>query len=177
MKRYVKRKVKDLKVGDKILNSDKTVGEINYLWPIHKPNEMFLIEFEDGMSISCGDTHLWYCETKEDLLYYNRFKEMLKKIKIEDNPEKELMTINPLAKKLAKNKEEFEFYYRALESLGWDSELNKTYRLYDKLALMNYLREMKDGKIDIRVGKVRTTKEIFELYNKGIEVEFPNMEV
>ena len=85
------------------------------------------------------------------------------------------MTIEPLAKSMATNENEIYFYKRALESLGWDSELNKTYKLYDKKSLTQYLKDMKDGNIDIRVGKVRTTKEIFDLCNKGIEVSIPKI--
>ena len=175
MKKIVKRKVKNLKVGDKLVGSDNSTNEITHLWPVHQPKEMYQIEFEDGSVTKCGDTHLWYSETEEDLLYKDEFKNILKDIVIDDSVEKELMTIEPLAKSMATNENEIYFYKRALESLGWDSELNKTYKLYDKKSLTQYLKDMKDGNIDIRVGKVRTTKEIFDLCNKGIEVSIPKI--
>lgn len=173
MKKIVKRKVKNLKVGDKLVGSGNSTSEITNLWPVHQPKEMYQIEFEDGSIVKSGDTHLWYSETEEDLLYKDEFENILKDIVIDDSVEKELMTIKPLAKSMATDEKEIYFYKRALESLGWDSELNKTYKLYDKKALTQYLKDMKDGNIDIRVGKVRTSKEIFDLCNEGIEVSIP----
>lgn len=170
--KIVKKQVGDLKVGDKLLGSDGKPTEITNLYEIHKPKKMYQLEFEDGTIIKSGDTHLWYCETKQDLEYKKAFEQrLLSDIFIVN--EKELITLNALGKRMANNKEDEYFYKRAAQSLGWESEIEGSIRLYDMHEVYIHLMRMKNKEIPIRVGRVRTAEEIFDLFNRGVEFEIP----
>lgn len=173
--KLIKRKVRNLKEGDLLYTNGKT-NKITKLWDIHSPDEMYELEFDDGSVIKAGLSHLWYTETKEDLEYKEQFKKILNDITLEIVDTMELLTLNSLSKIMAKDKNEIEFYKRAAESLGWESELYGEIRLYDRKEVYTYLKNMKEKKIPIRVGKVRTTKEIFEMIEDGIEVNIPKDE-
>jgi hypothetical protein len=173
--KIIKRKVKNLKEGDLLYTNGET-NKITKLWDIHNPDEMYELTFEDGSKIKSGYTHLWYCETKKDLEYKDEFEKKLKNIKLDEVKEMELLTLKALSKLMAKDTNEEKFYKRAAESLGWESELYGKIRLYDKREVYIYIKDMKDEKIPIKVGKVRTTKEIYELLKEGIEVNIPKDE-
>ncbi len=54
-----KIKIKDIKVGDKIIGLDNEPCTVIDKIEEYTPNRMFKITFKNGMKIKCSDNHLW----------------------------------------------------------------------------------------------------------------------
>lgn len=63
----IKKPIKDIKIGDKIVGVDGNLHNVVALTPIHIPHRMFNVCFTNG-SVECSDTHEWGYWDKGNLL-------------------------------------------------------------------------------------------------------------
>lgn len=187
----------DLVPGDKIIGADGNPVTVTASYEKHIPEKMYEIEMEDGEVVQASGNHLWYCETELD----EKNKDYYEKIAREyfdnyDIPEKldkdELFPIQDMTLIFGDEVNIVLFIELACKSLGYTSYT--PHLMYDdkmkiagrKEAVFNYsyndlidfLNKMKSSIIDKKgyfyYGQVRTTDEIFDLINKGLDVNIPH---
>ena len=64
----MKKKIKDVKIGDKIVGTDNKPYDVIDVTDIHIPNNTYEIEFTNG-KVRCSDTHEWNIWFSEDRFY------------------------------------------------------------------------------------------------------------
>lgn len=191
--KLTEKKMNELKPGDKIIGSDGKLTEITNVYEEHIPEEMYEIDFGE-FTIEASGNHLWYCETNEDRKnesYYRKLMENYMMSEVLEFPEEE-NTAYPkemLASKLSTNGYSYEFILKVCETIGHSYNMNNA--IYDGMELIEdnllpcysyediykyvkSLKEMKQGDY-FKFGKVRETKEIFELIKNGDEVNIPTI--
>ena len=187
----------DLVPGDKIIGADGTPVTVTNAYEKHIPERMYEIEMEDGEVVKASGNHLWYCETELDEKNKENYKELARKyFRNHDIPEKldedELFPIQDMTLIFGDEVSTVLFIELACKSLGYSSYT--PHLMYDdkmkiaghKEAVFNYsyndlidfLNKMKSSVIDKKgyfyYGQVRTTDEIFDLINKGLDVNIPH---
>ena len=55
----MKKSIKDIKKGDKIMGTDGKWHKVVAVTPIRTPYKMYELTFSDGGTIKCSDTHQW----------------------------------------------------------------------------------------------------------------------
>lgn len=82
------KKLKDVKVGDKIIGSDGKPVVVTHVFDSYIPDKMYSMKMTNGEVVECSANHLWYCETNEDRLekktYYKLAKYYFRHNKIPD---------------------------------------------------------------------------------------------
>lgn len=187
----------DLVPGDKIIGADGSPVTVTASYEKHIPEKMYEIEMEDGEVVQASGNHLWYCETELDEKnkdYYEKIaREYFDNHEIPDKlDEDELFPIQDMILIFGDEVNTILFIELACKSLGYTSYT--PHLMYDdkmkiaghKEAVFNYsyndlidfLNKMKSSIIDKKgyfyYGQVRTTDEIFDLINKGLDVNIPH---
>lgn len=188
----------ELKPGDKILDHLGNPVEVSATYDKYIPDRMYEIEMEDGEVIQASGNHMWYCEIPTDIAFKEEYirlaKEFFENKKIPEKLEEdELFSKNDIIHIFGDEVSTMLFIEKACKSLGYSSY--SPHLIYvDKLSqenmseqeiIMNYsyndlidfLHKMKlaiyENKGYFFFGEVRVTDEIFELIEKGVEVNIP----
>lgn len=189
----------ELKPGDKIIGADGQPVEVTAVYDKHFPDKMYEIELEDGEIVRASGNHMWYCETEEDSKFKEEYSRLAKKFfDLYDIPEKleedELFPTEDLIQIFGQEVETMLFIEKACKSLGYSSYT--PHMVFDGFKedisnrgiVMNYsyndfvdfLQDMKRSLLENKgyfyFGEVRTTDEIFDLIEKGADINIPYKE-
>lgn len=191
------KKFGDLVPGDQIIGANGKPVTVTAAYEKHIPKVMYEIEMEDGEVVQASGNHMWYCETELDEKNKFHYEELAGEyFRSHEIPNKldedELFPIQDIIKIFGDKMNVILFIEKACKSLGYSSYT--PHLMYDdkfkiaghKEAIFNYsyndlidfLHQMKSSTINnegyFYFGEVRTTDEIFELINKGMDVNIPH---
>lgn len=65
----MKKRIIDVKIGDKILGTDGNYHEVLDKTPVHIPTKVYSISFTNG-NVICSDTHQWTIHTSDNSYSY-----------------------------------------------------------------------------------------------------------
>lgn len=65
----MKKRIVDVKIGDKILGTDNQYYEVIDKTPVHIPTKVYSISFTNG-NVICSDTHQWTIHTSDNSYSY-----------------------------------------------------------------------------------------------------------
>ena len=189
----------ELKPGDKIIGADGKPVEVTAVYDKHFPDKMYEIELEDGETIRASGNHMWYCETGTDVKFKEEYKLLAKSFfSLYEIPNKldedELFPTEDLIQIFGQEVETMLFIEKACKSLGYSSYT--PHMVFDGFKedvsnrgiVMNYsyndfvdfLQDMKRSLLENKgyfyFGEVRTTDEIFDLIEKGADINIPYKE-
>lgn len=192
----------DLKVGDQLLGSDGKPTTVTAVYDKHYPDRMFEVEMEDGTIVQASGNHLWYSETTQDFNYKNEYIRLAKvyfeNFEIPNKMEEDGHFPLPIFMQLFPNNIDTQlFIEKAAKGLGYSSYTpiisqemmkngqpenlaNEIVFNYSFNDFIDFLHKMKLAVLDNQgyfyFGEVRTSEDIFNLMNKGVEVNIPTKE-
>lgn len=183
----------DLKPGDKIIGADGQPVTVTNVYEKHFPDKMYEIEMEDGEVVQASGNHLWYCESEQDFKFKDEYMRLAKVFfknktipkKEEDEP---FTTLNEMITLFGNEIDTNLFIEKVCRSLGYSRVgphvivedkymVKETVQYYSYNDLIDFLNEMKGAVLDNKgyffFGEVRTTEEIAQLMEKGVEINIP----
>lgn len=183
----------DLIPGDRIVGSDGQPVTVTNVYEKHFPDKMYEIEMEDGEVVQASGNHLWYCETKYDENFKEEYLRLAKKF-FENKvvPEKltndSFSSLDEMTTLFGDEIDTQLLIESACRSLGYSRvgphliiedkyAIKETVHYYSYNNLIEFLNKMKEAAINNKgyfyFGEVRTTDEIFDSINKGININIP----
>lgn len=194
----VKKKVRDLNVGDLLVGARGEPVEVTHLFPIETPNKMYRITLEDGSTVDCSGDHLWYAETTEDRseAKVKSLKDFLNNYELAEvlRDGEGCGTIEEIGDYLGDDENERICITHIMKGLGHVIEVNfqdpkqdKTglshyekyaddhgiVRLYDLHAVIKRIYDLKEQNAkgeDIMLGQVYTTQDLLDKIQEGQEI-------
>ena len=180
----------DLKPGDKIIGADGQPVTVTNVYEKHFPDKMYEIEMEDGEVVQASGNHLWYCESEQDFKFKDEYMRLAKVFfknktipkKEEDEP---FTTLNEMITLFGNEIDTNLFIEKVCRSLGYSRVgphvivkdkyiVKETVLLSPPLLLYNIEGHYYIGnKGYFFFGEVRTTEEIAQLMEKGVEINIP----
>lgn len=189
-----KQKFDKVKPKTKLIDSENKPTEVLSESEEHFPTEMFEITMQDGAKIEVSGNHLWYCENNDDRLFKDEYKKQAKDflnfINLEELEKIKNIeyTVEQIVIFLEYNN--IDFILKMLDSIGISSEcpynieyngltipMGKIglYKWEQVLYAIKCLQKAINNEGYLYFGKVRETREIVEMIEKGDSINIPTI--